>query len=27
VGVYLFLMGYITRLWHYEILCITEVLG
>jgi MFS family permease len=27
VGVSLFLMGYITRLWHYEILCITEVLG
>ena len=27
VGVSLFLMGYITRLWHYEVLCITEVLG
>jgi len=27
VGVSLFLMGYITRLWQYEILCITEVLG
>src|SRR6059058_3661173 len=27
VGVSLFLMGFITRLWQYEILCITEVLG
>ena len=27
VGVSLFLMGFITHFWQYEILCITEVLG
>src|SRR5207245_5614330 len=27
VGVSLLLMGSMTRLWHYELLCITEVLG
>src|SRR4051794_18744064 len=27
VGVSLFLMGFITDFWQYEILCITEVLG
>jgi MFS family permease len=27
VGVSLFLMGFMTRLWHYEVLCVLEVLG
>jgi MFS family permease len=27
IGVSLMLMGSMTRLWHYELLCITEVLG
>ena len=27
VGTSLVLMGFMTRLWHYEMLCITEVLG
>jgi MFS family permease len=27
VGASLFLMGWMTKLWHYELLCITEVLG
>jgi MFS family permease len=27
VGASLMLMGWMTRLWHYELLCITEVLG
>ncbi|MEQ1473230.1 MAG: MFS transporter [Candidatus Acidiferrum sp.] len=27
VGISLMLMGGMTRLWHYELLCITEVLG
>jgi hypothetical protein len=27
VGTSLVLMGFMTRLWHYELLCITEVLG
>ncbi len=27
VGVSLLLMGTMTRLWHYELLCITEVIG
>jgi MFS family permease len=27
VGISLMLMGWMTRLWHYELLCITEVLG
>ena len=27
VGISLMLMGWMTKLWHYELLCITEVLG
>jgi MFS family permease len=27
VGVSLFLMGWMTRFWHYELLCVLEVLG
>src|ERR1700730_11636703 len=27
VGSSLVLMGFMTKLWHYEVLCITEVLG
>jgi MFS family permease len=27
VGISLMLMGWMTKLWHYEMLCITEVLG
>jgi len=27
VGTSLLLMGFMTKLWHYELLCITEVLG
>ena len=27
VGISLMLMGWMTRLWHYELLCITEVIG
>ena len=27
IGVSLFLMGSMTRFWHYELLCIMEVLG
>jgi MFS family permease len=27
VGLSLMLMGWMTKLWHYELLCITEVLG
>ena len=27
VGISLMLMGWMTKLWHYELLCITEVIG
>src|SRR3954452_10473821 len=27
VGVSLVLMGRMTKLWHYEVLCVTEVIG
>lgn len=27
IGISLMLMGFMTRLWHYEVLCIIEVLG
>ena len=27
VGISLVLMGFMSKLWHYELLCITEVLG
>ncbi len=27
VGISLMLMGWMTKLWHYELLCITEVMG